>query len=672
MSKRPILPEDLYDYRWISDPAVNPVTSAVAYLIKEIDQAKNDYRTQIRIVSLDGTGDARLTDGDKDSAPEWSPDGSKLGFLRVSDVGKQLWTVYADGSRAQSLTNAKRGVGSFAWSPDGNRIVYSTRISNDVEWESLLPEEAQKRESSRGRAYDRTIPKAEGSGWWDGLYSHLFVLELAGGAITQLTSGAYDASQPTWSPDGTELAFLAEIVEDSEQDSDLVPFNDLFTISLKDFKLERRTASTLHISQFSFSPNGQNFAIIGEDRTYGSGTQNRMYTVSTQGGTPSPYHAETDIQLGNFILNDVKSGVALPGPLYDPKGLELYAVGTHLGQAGVYRFAHETEPEWLTKGECDIYQIVMTQDGKYLITVSMDVYGPAELIRIEVCSGEELRLTKWNTELMQRLDVCVPESFWFEASDGFQVQGWIMKPAGIKSDEKVPLVLEIHGGPHAMYAPAYSHEFQVLVTQGYAVMFVNPRGSFGYGQAFAKACRGDFGGGDYRDLMEAVDAAISRFAFIDEHRLGVIGGSYGGLMTNWIVSHTNRFRAAVSHRCISNWLSFYGMSDIGISYTEGIVGGNPWEHHELLWEKSPLAHANHVQAPLLIMHGEQDFRCPVGQADQWYTALKRLGKTTRLIRYPGSNHSFLKIGKPSFRIDALQRINGWLNEYLPGGIQHDK
>ncbi|MRN56900.1 alpha/beta hydrolase family protein [Paenibacillus monticola] len=667
MGKRPIEPEVLLEYQWVSDPAVHPLTSAVAYMVKEIDPVKNNYRTHIRVVSIEGEDDTPLTDGDKDSSPLWSPDGKQLAFLRIKEDGKQVWTVSADATRITQLTYAKRSVGNFVWSPDGKMILYSSKVSNDMNLESLSLEEARKDEGSRGKMYNRTLPKAEGAGWWDGMYTHLFLLYLESGAITQLTSGNYNASQPAWSPDGQEIAFLAKIISDAVNDPDLVPYNDVYTMNLTDMKLKKRTISTININQFNYSPDGTSFAIIGDDRKYGSGTQNRLYTVSTSGGTIEVFPAEIDMQIGNYILNDVKSGMAAPGPLFVPNGTEIYSLGTSHGQVHLYRFAKNVAPEAVTKGDIDIYQLTTTAEGTFVVGTAMDAQGPAEIVRIDTQTGRVLRLTNGNKKLMDDLNLSVPEELWVDVPDGYPLQGWIMKPPGLSVGQKVPLALVIHGGPHAMYSPTYSHELQTLAAEGYAVLFANPRGSFGYGQDFAQGCRGDFGGGDYEDLMAMVDTALARYDYIDDTRLGVIGGSYGGLMTNWIVTQTKRFRAAVSQRSISNWLSFYGLSDIGISYTEGIVGGNPWDQPELLWQRSPLAHVKKVEVPMLIMHGEQDLRCPIGQSDEWYTALKRLGKKARLIRYPGSNHSFLKIGKPSYRVEALEEVNSWFNEHLRGG-----
>ncbi|MEC0331305.1 S9 family peptidase [Paenibacillus macerans] len=724
MNKRPIMPDDLYGYQWVSQPSVNP-RGLVAYVNQTVDREKNDYITHIRAVSLDGSGDRRLTGGDKDSAPSWSPDGSRLAFLRPAEGGKQLYTVPAEGEAAEpdqvqsrlavKHTALTRGVNAFVWSPDGRYIALMSRAGADVEPQlqdkpqvqdklqvqlqvqdkpqvqdklqvqdkpqiqdkPQLQERHQSQSAHpeqpalRGRVFERTTPKTEGSGWWDGLYSQLFVLELETGRITQLTSGPWDVSAPVWSPDGEALSFVSKRVEDELLDADLLHFADVYTVKLSGGqpigKPVKITASDLLISQFAYAPDGRRLTLIASDRVYGSGSHNRLYTVPAAGGTPELLAPGLDMQLGNAALGDMKSAGASPSPLYDPHHPQLgvYVLGTDHGNVNVYRIDGTGACEAVTGGgEKDVYQYTLSPDGRYMVTAALTAERPGELYRVDVRTGEELRLTRRNDEFLAELEVRIPERIAFKASDGPGIHGWLLKPAGLPQGAKVPLILQIHGGPHAMYTGVFSHEMQTLAALGYAVLWVNPRGSMGYGQDFAKACRGDFGGGDCRDLLEAVDYALAAFDFIDETRLGIGGGSYGGVMTNWIVAHTNRFRAAVTHRSISNWLSMYGTSDIGISYVEGVIGGNPQEHAELLWSKSPLAHAHRIETPLLILHGENDYRTPISQAEELYTALKRYGKTTKLIRYPSSNHTLLKSGKPSLRVDSFEQVNAWFGQYL--------
>lgn len=651
MEIRRIQPEDITAVVGISDPTVHPITGSTVYVAKVCDEQSNGYRTFLRIVSADGSEDVALTDGKSDTAPQWSPDGERLAFIRAGEGGRQVWSLSMADHSVMQMTNAPRGVIAFAWAPDSRRLAYVSKSDG-----AMTPNEAG------GKAYIRTVPKAEGAGWWDGRYAHLFVQVVDSEAI-QLTSGAFQVSQPAWTPDGKQIAFLSKWPDDLSQDPDRLACNDLFTVDLKDRKVTRLTASKHNITQYQYAPDGSHIALIADDRSVGSGTSSRLYLLPASGGIPQVYHAQTDVHLGNVILNDVKVGPAAPGPVFGANG-DIYAIGSFKGEAQLFRFRAGESPQAVTAGIHDLYQIDARILGGYLIGTAIDQDGPAELVAIRLDDGSMSKLTRHHDTLVRQLNFHKPEELWTQSAEGQPLQSWIIRPPDLPAGQKVPLVLVIHGGPHAMYAPVYSLEMQALAAAGYAVLFGNPRGSFGYGQAFAQGCRGDFGNGDYRDLMAMVDNAIAQCDFVDGDRLGVMGGSYGGLMTNWIVGQESRFGAAVSLRGISNWLSFHGLSDIGLTYTEAMAGATPWEDAQLLWRRSPLAHAPAVTAPVLIMHGEEDLRCPVGQADEWYTALKRHGVISKLIRYPKSNHGFQKNGKISYRLEVIRETTAWFKQYL--------
>jgi dipeptidyl aminopeptidase/acylaminoacyl peptidase len=712
MKKSQITPEDLYHYRWISQPVVS-ATGQVAYVEQTVDQMKNEYKTQIRGISLDGTQDVALTDGTKDTSPAWSPDGSKLTFIRQAQAGKGLWFVRSEGAQPDMLISPERKIVSYVWSPDGKYIAFTSKVEPDPtplstvpsrtnEWARALNAEpsAQQAPLVRGKVYERTTPKAEGAGWWDGQYSHLFLYEIKSGHIQQITSGLWNITTPVWSPDSLNLAFISKQVQEEGVDPDLLHHTDVYMVSVASgtgvvYEPFKVTDSSLQISQFSFTADAKQLILIASDREYGSGSHHQLFTLPVQRGIPRLFAPELDMQIGNAALGDMKSASASPSPIisrsFPHQGV--YVLGTHYGNVDVYRIQADGSCEVITPaGEKDVYQYTISADEETLIIAALTDNHPGELYTVEMRSGKMSRLTQRNDEFMAKRIVNVPTRVEFTSSDGWLIQGWLAIPDvmqdtyaaetkvapsvgspsastsqsldALQAHLKLPLILQIHGGPHAMYTGSFSHEMQTLLAEGYAVLWVNPRGSMGYGQAFARACRGDFAGGDYRDLMEAVDYALSTYSTLDETRLGVAGGSYGGVMTNWIVAHNNRFKAAVTQRCISNWLSMYGTSDIGISYVEGVIGGNPAEHAAYLWSRSPLAHAHNIETPLLIMHGEQDFRTPIAQAEELYTTLKRYGKTTKLIRYPGSNHSLLKSGKPSLRVDSFEQVNAWFNEYL--------
>lgn len=668
MSKKAIQPEDLYDYNWVSDPSIHP-DGSIAYMHKVIDREHNLYKTHIYYISADRKHTKRITDGDYDTAPSWSPDGRYLAFIRKTDKKPQLWILdYTSGSMTQ-YSKLERGIGLFRWSPHGRSIAMTSRVLGEYEQKAHLPD--------RGHIVERTTPKAEGSGLWNGTYQHLFVLSLQSREIKQLTTGEFDASYPVWSPDGTEISYLAQKKPSIiYTDIDLVSYNDLYTLNLASEQTEQQTMSNLSISQFAYAPNGQSWTCIANDREYGSGTQNQIYQINRQTKQIRSLIEDSDIQFGNFILNDMKSAAAIPGPIYDVDGQSIYVLGTYQGSVDIYRITDDGKCTAITTGGKDIHQLVSSPQGNTFVALLADATHPYELVELPIYPEsniqqvEQLRLTFTNDVWLSNHNVSIPESFWYTNQEGIMIQGWVMKPANIADmTNKIPVLLQIHGGPHAMVSDAYSHEMQSLVSQGYAVIIVNPRGSFGYGQHFAQACRQDFGGGDYRDLIEALENVLNHHPELDDQRLGVCGGSYGGLMVNWIIAHDNRFRVAVTQRCISNWISFYGISDIGISYTEGIVGGNPWEDFDRLWSQSPLAHVQRIDTPLLIIHGEQDMRCPIEQGEQLYTALKRQGKSTKMVRYPDSNHTVLKSGKPSYRVDLLNHVNDWVKQYIDTPVE---
>lgn len=666
MKKALISPESLELYYWSSDPHIHPAGDKVAYVRKQMDMEQNAYFTHIRTVSIDGVQDAPLSSGSTDTQPLWSPDGKQLGFLRAIAGVNQLWLVAADGTDERAIVQPKHSISEWQWLPDGSGLVYVTRVHLHKGLESLSVAAWSQRVSRQGASYTTDMPKAEGRGWWDGLYSQLFHYDLASGTVKQLTAGAFHASQPRVLDSG-RIAFIARQEKGDRAESEVR--QGLYVLE-EGNKPRQLVSGAYEIAQYDWSDDGDAIVFIGHDRAYGSATHNRLYRVGLlEGGEPQPICSE-DVQLGVYVLNDMTAGASAPGPFIKGNGdaEAVYALVSKHGEVQIWKWKQGQPGQQLTSKPWVIHQLAASKAAEAFVVNAIDSKGPGELYAIEPDSGEIRKLTRWNDSFCQQHAIAEPQPLSFTNSAGAHMQGWLLLPPAQSllqsASQSIPLILAIHGGPHAMYTPAFAHEFQALASQGYALLFCNPRGSFGYGQQFAAGCLKDAGKGDYDDLMLAVDETLERFAVLNKQRLGVMGGSYGGLMTNWIIGQTNRFQAAVSQRSISNWLSFYGNSDIGARYTEAMLGGNPWDNYELLWQRSPVAYANKVETPVLIMHGEQDMRCPIEQSDQWYANLKRWGKEAKLVRYAGSNHAFQKAGKPSLRVDVLQQVNAWFYTHL--------
>ncbi|MCM3785148.1 S9 family peptidase [Neobacillus mesonae] len=666
--KRSITAEDLYRIKWTSDPSISPNGERVAYVSKTVNKDRDGYVSHIRMVELGSHEDISFTSGEQDRYPVWSPDGSKFAFLRNKNDKPQIWIIPANGGEAQAVTSTKHGVSSFAWSPDSSKLLFRTQVDPKAVEEDSKDLEKSKKDTSGDKKpleeeiIDRLRYKADGGGRWNGRRSHLYIQEIGKDSAAALTSGDYDIGDFCWSPDGENIAFVTKIAED-DTDPDLSLISDVYIISSSGENRRKYTDSDWSVYAVGYSQDGKQLAVFGSDRSHHNATQVGLFVRPVEDGEWLSVTKSFDIQLTNSMVSDMRSGTRSNGPVFSEDGSSVYALisregGVHLAKIAVDGSGYE----WVSQGERDIYQFDITVDGRFILAAA-DPAQPGDLFLLDPESQLENRLTNHNEAFLEEVEVVLPQEFRFKASDGESIQGWVIKPAGTASGAKIPTVLEIHGGPHAMYGFTFMLEFQLLAARGYAVIYTNPRGGHGYSQEFVNTVRGDYGGRDYADLMEAVDYAVAEYDFIDDSQLFVTGGSYGGFMTNWIVGHTDRFKAAVTQRSISNWISFYGVSDIGFFFTEDQIGGDVWKNTELLWKHSPLAYVENVTTPLLILHGEEDLRCPIEQAEQLFIALKRLGKKTQFIRFPKSSHELSRGGHPGLRVKRLNHIVRWFDEH---------
>lgn len=588
--------------------------------------------------------------------PRWSPDGRMLAFTSNRDDSSQVYVIHAAGGEAKKVTDIPYDVVQPEWSPDGKYLLCSVKLTKT---ESVTDEKKPEIEDHEPLEVDSLTYKADGQGFKRGKYTQLVLVQIETGDMKQLTTRERDHVSHAFSPCGEKIAFCANL---TEKDDNRV--NDVYMMTLSSGEIKRLTEQNGIFSSLSFSPDGKRLAFVGHEKEFQNATLDKAWMYDFEKGELTCLTEMLDVHLNDAVAGDSLVGGVLPKPAWTKDGNGFYVIGTDQGSTGIYYISTEglAYPVRLEKEHLNGFSLRPDETG-FAASIALPVW-PSELYDIALGEDKAKRLTGANEDFVKEHIISTPEELQFETVDGLTVHGWLMKPAVFEEGKKYPLILEVHGGPHAMYANAYFHEFQVLAAKGRAVVYVNPRGSHGYGQDFVNKVRGDYGGGDFGDVMAAVDHVLAHHDFIDQDRLGITGGSYGGFMTNWAVGHTNRFKAAVTQRSISNWISFYGVSDIGYFFTDWQLGADLFEDPDKLWDRSPLKYAERVETPLLILHGERDDRCPIEQAEQLFTALKKMGKNVRLVRFPNASHDLSRSGHPKQRIKRLQYIAGWFDSHL--------
>jgi dipeptidyl aminopeptidase/acylaminoacyl peptidase len=644
-----VQPDDIYRLALIGDARVSPDGRRIAYVCKRLDSDKNDYVSHIELWE-DGESRA-YTAGEKDSAPRWSPDGRTLAFLSGREGKSQIFLLPSNGGEPRRLTDAKLGAGTPVWSPDGRWIAYAGPVS-------CFPDEEEGDDKpAPTHVIDRAVFKLDGTGLIDRRRTHLFVIDVASGESTQLIDGDVNEGAPVWSPDGTHIAFAS----DRDPEWDLRAGSDIWIIPREGGTPRRVTDGQGVWNDPVFSPDGSQLAISGYPDPNGdpSGFYSRLWVISRGGGEPRDILDGTDLSPGDSVSADWST--AGPGnSVWTDDGL--YFLASDRGDTKLYRWSGDAL-QAVTDGQRHIMDFTMAS-GVAAATIS-DLTHPAEIYRGDVVSGGEVsleRVTHHNDEYLENTRVVAPERVEFAGADGDEVDGWLMKPASFEEGKRYPLILYMHGGPHVAYGDSFFHEFQALAGAGFGVFYCNPHGSTTHGRRFQTIIIGDWGNRDYADILAAADY-VAALPWVDEHRIGIAGGSYAGFMTNWVISHTDRFAAAVTERSICNHLSQGGTSDWAATRGQRL-GGTPEANPDILWDRSPLKYAANVHTPTLIMHSERDDRCPIEQGEQWFMALKRLRVPTRFIRFPEESHGLSRGGKPSRRVERLNYIIGWFRERM--------
>lgn len=676
---RTITIEDLYRFKFVSRPRISPDGQRVAMVVTTIDEHKHEYRSAIWVAPVDGGEARRFTTGSANAhSPSWSPDGRFLAFVseREGDaiaekegkeqkkLGKgkpQIWILPMEGGEAYQLTFMEHGASSPVWSPDGKSVLFNAQVGPADE------ETADGKKLPKVRVIDNLWHKLDGVGFIYEHRSHLFLLPASGGTPQQLTDGDWDDGDAAWSPDGSQIVFAS----DRSADRWRIPGADIYTLAISDGKtgeLRCLTDSTLGCGSPSWSPDGKTIAFLAAAKFRSAGHM-YLYTLpaSAEHAQPTNLTAEFDGSCMDWTNSDIGDEHLMPAPVWSADGLELYVLASYHGASRVYVIPSSgagKEPATLTPGEVHVRDFSAdAASNKLALLIGSTTYPQEVFVRSTTSDGELKRISSFNDALFEELLLVAPEYMPFKGADGWDIDGWILKPHNFDPNKKYPLVVEIHGGPHTQYGYGFFHEMQMLVAEGYVVFFTNPRGSCGYGYEFALAVRGAWGEKDSYDIMLGVDELLKR-GYIDEQRMGVTGGSYGGFMTNWLIGHNDRFKVAVTDRCVYNLASMFGSGDIGWDLGYDNLETTPWESLEKYMHMSPANYVQNMHTPLLIIHSEQDLRCPIEQAEQLFTALKWMGREVRMVRFEGQSHGLSRGGHPKLRLERLHHIRDWFAKYL--------
>ncbi len=654
----PLTAEDLAAFALVHEAVVSPAGDRVAYAVRRMDIEADRYRSALYVSGVDGSDVARWTDGvADDGTPRWSPDGAVVAF--VSDRGevpegkkrapKNVFVIAGPGAQPRQIARFADDCGDLAWLPDGSGVIVTLK-------DAALPQP-----EGTPKVYDRLRYKSDDAGMFDLRRKHLWLVPLfeSSGAPRKLTDGDWDDVQPAPSPDGTQVAFTSNRSGDRDRNT----VSDIWVIPLGGGAAARVTTERGQFSNASWSPDGASIACLGTADAVGAGARNtRVWRFGRDGDSGRDLLGDWDRTTGSRVMSDVRGEPPALPPVWTRDGRILF-IGSDQGTANLYScHADGGEVRAETLGAHQLVSATLDRDARCFAGVLATATSPGEVVTGQPGRGLH-PITALNTELLATRYIAEPELVHFTGADGWGIEGWLLRPRGFDASRQWPLVLEIHGGPHGAYGHSFFHEFQVLAGRGYAVLYTNPRGSHAYGDRFVRACVGDWGGKDYLDLMAAVDHALGQ-GWVDPKRLYVTGGSYGGFMTNWIVGHTDRFKAAATQRSISNNVSAFGTSDIGWHFWQFEMGdATPWRDAHKLIERSPLTYVEDVRTPLLILHAEKDFRCPIEQAEQLFVALTVLGKEAVFVRFQDDSHELTRGGKPKNRIDHARRIADWFDAH---------
>jgi dipeptidyl aminopeptidase/acylaminoacyl peptidase len=678
-SKRPITFDDLMAIKRVGDAQISPDGARVAYVVSDVDKNLNRSKRSIWVVQTTGGSPQQLVASDKnDFSPRWSPDGKQIAFLSTRDGAPQIYLADSGGSNQRKITSVPEGVGEFIWSPNGRMFAFTTQVYADCQTFNCVARRSEMEEKSKVKAVvaDRLLFRH-----WDtfqrGKRSHLFVVAADGGEPRDLTPGDFDVppfslGDPTafdFSPDSTEIAFA----RNTEKNEAASTNNDLFIVKFSGGDPRRITAdNTGSDTTPRYSPDGRWIAYRSQQRNGYEADRFRLMLFDRKAGTAKDLTAGFDRWVGELVWSPDSRNIFI---VAEDRGREM--VGVVSIDGGVKPIIANSVSSGIT----------VSGDGKTMAFTRSSLTMPSEVFRANADGSDVAQITHTNAALLAQLDLNPAEDFEYDGAKtpvvrsarlgpikattdigrgkAARVHGFIVKPPQFGKTKKYPMVLLIHGGPQGAWLDNWGYRWnaQMWAARGYVTVLINPHGSTGYGQAFTEQISGDWGGAVYEDLMKGVDHMV-KTGYVDPARIGAAGGSYGGYMVNWILGHTNRFKALVSHAGVYNLTSMYGATE-ELWFPEWEFKGTPWDNPELYTKWSPHLHAKNFKTPTLVVHGELDYRVPIGEGLQLFTTLQRRGVPSKLLYYPDEGHWILK---PQNSELWYKTVLDWLDQWLkPNG-----
>jgi len=637
--------KDLTGFVSAIDPQLSPDSTKIAFVVSRPDEKRDNYDLTIWVIDRTTGKPLMYFGGGSGLWPRWSPDGKHLLFLskrtmKEGEKGNELWIGSIEGGEPRLALRLKGGIDAPRWMPDGKRIVFLSAVG----------------EEEKGVKIIRRIPIwSNGAGFTYHALKHVHVVDVSSGSVRQLTNGDMNVTYVSPSNKGNRIAYVASTDERNPMET------NLYVMDIDSSTSRKLTKGDMSIGACCWSPDDKDIAFNGNNLRRGFATHTTIWLISAEGGKATDLTWKLDRGSARHVYYDLRGPISYllaPFPVWSEESI--YFTVSNQGRYALHRLNPRNgliEPVVYGDFLVDDFSVA----GNVVAYLKVTETAPAE-VWVKDDRGER-KLTNLNDFLLSELGLSVPEHFEYQTSDGKKIDGWLMRPATAKEGESVPAVLDIHGGPKSVFGYSFMFEHHYFSSRGYAVIYFNPRGSDGYSEEFADI-RGAYGERDFQDIMEGLDYVLSKFPSIDANRIGVTGLSYGGFMTNWIITHSDRFKAAVAQNGISNWTAMFGTTDIGFYFSPDQIGKEPWSNPQGYLSKSPLTYAPNVTTPTMFIHSAQDYRCWIDQSISFFTALRFLGKETELVLFDEGEHTFRSTSKPSFRMKRLEHMLRWFDQHL--------